>query len=439
MICSNCGNENKDGNLFCEFCGNRMMQYEAPKKKKSNFVKIGVIVIAALSIIVGALAVVLILKNKDDGIPGKGGGETTSEVSEEASSEEASSEETDNDSAVAVYSDRLNAIAVDKGFCADGTIKGSEYFTLCDDLYDTGDLNAYACNYSDTGILSYAMGDYLDGNKAMIVILNEEDGIHAELYKYDNDDAVFVDDKLLNLNTSLTYYDSNNNLKHTSGTIRFDEMLVGFFSMEYTDHDYSFFIKEIDSVYYLCIYYYRYEKLDVRTDGQYFKMYEISSDGLLEDKEIGVHNECLGTWAPELSVRIDSYDHKNDTYGEGMVYDGLADEVNKSGRDINDYTEEEAAAFNRDNLRNAVQDLDRLLDNWKLSDLKYTGSYDTDDWGRDWEEWYDYRMVNSDIAFLHIRMFCDYKYDVPSSETAQLIIEDRSELIGDIATWWRDE
>ena len=435
MLCSNCGNNNKDGNAFCEFCGNRLIQYE--KKKNNSVVKIGIIVICALVLIVGVLAVLVILKNKDDENKPKVKIEDETTVEAE---EEASSEETDNDSAVAVYSDRLNAIAVDKGFCTDGTIKGSEYFTLCDYVYDSGDLlNAYACNYSDTGILSYSMGDYLDGNKAMIVILNESDGIHAELYKYENDEAVFVDDKLLNLNAGLSYYDSDNNLRYTSGTIRFDEMLVGFFSKEYTDHDYSFFIKEIDSVYYLCIYYYRYEKLDVRTDGHYFKMYEISPDGLLEDKEIGVHNECLGTWAPEYSMRIDSYNHKDNTFGEGMVYDGFADDVNKTGRDINDYTEEEVSAFNRDNLRNGVQDLDRLLDNWSLSDMKYTGSYDTDDWDRDWKEWYDYRMVNSDIAFLHIRMYCDYDYGTPSSETAELIIEDRSEMVGDIATWWRDE
>ena len=413
------------------------MQYEPAEPKKSNAVKIGIIVITALVLVVGTLAVFVILKSKDDKKPA---GKENEDPGPARVEEEASSVETFNDAAVAVYCDKLNAISVDKGFCTDGTIKGSEYYTLCDYVHESGTyLNAYACNYSETGILAYTMGDYLDGNKAMVVILNESDGIHAELYKYENDEAVYVDDKLLKTNGALSYYDVDNNLRFTSGTIRFDEMIVGFAGQEYSDHDYSFFIKEIDSVYYLCIYYYRFEKLNVRTDNQCFKMYEISPDGLLEDKEISVHNECLGTWAPEYSMRIDSYDHKTNTYGEGMVYDAFSEDINKTGRSMDDYTEEEISAFNKDNLRSGVQDLDRLFDNWNLSDLKYTGSYDTDDWERDWNEWYDYRMVNSDIAFLHIRMYCDYVYGTPACDTSELIIEDRSEMLSGIESWWRKD
>ncbi len=337
-----------------------------------------------------------------------------------------------------MYLEKLKELGEDLGYCTTGTF-GKEYFTQWYDVPGwEDDQGVYYTTYSEYGILSYSIGKYINGQDAMVVFVNKEDGIHALLYFGKSGNVELVGDKLLYTDGPQEYNLNTKDMGSTDGILKFDNFLIGFPSFICEDHEVDISIKEIDSKYYILLYYYRYETIDVREDSHHLVLFEISENGINDHKSVSAWNDCLGTGYLILSMSVDVFDYENNNLDHGETYDSLGDDKNATGKSYDDYDEEEAEAFNADNMTKGVERYNNALDSFGLSDLKYTGSYGTTDWDSDWDQWYDYRPVTPENSLLSIKIEAEYEYGVNIMDVATLTIKDNSEVTDDMASWWRE-
>ncbi|MCR4846551.1 MAG: zinc-ribbon domain-containing protein [Eubacterium sp.] len=478
MFCPNCGNQIEDGSLFCPFCGgstgnqptgNEVTQlYEeepvtqlnpefnmmqaSKKTAKPSRKKIYIISALATGVLVAAgvlTAVLLLGKNNKPKVPKTT--ETTVATATEAETTEEVVSEAEKEEMELKLEEKLKEVCEENGYCKTGEL-GADFFDVSADIgFDT----TYRCQYSEKGVLSYRIGEYLPGTNVLIVFLNEDDGVHVRLYVPNNDTVEMIDDQLLQATGCTHYYveDFTGNIEDAPATgknLVISDILIGGVYFYNYDHNYTVDIIEINSEYYIRTCYYKGVNYNTTMNENYVTLTKINADGFQLYKSLSIENDCLGTSPLIYTMKIKVYD-----YVEDSEFKFEADEweryktENSIEEDWDDpNTESLIQSYNKDNLTKSIEQINKFYDEAGLPEMKYSGSYDTDDWDSDWNEWFKYDVTVYSKPLFSIRAVIDKDilYSVMRGEKSiyeylRFAITDNSadvnEYSDSIRKWWR--
>ena len=315
----------------------------------------------------------------------------TEAVTEEiATATEAASEE---EAVTSVMLAKLEELGNERGYCKAGEF-GAEAFEKKPN--EVGPTDGYLQgNYSDRGILSAKMDKFFSDKEDMIVFLNEDDGIHAELYTEKDGKAELVSDTNLNVNI--------NNI--VIGTREGEE--------NYTcanDDEYMFSVGMSGGAWKLVIY---EKKVAYDTNNHKVTVYDITDSGL--------EFKFSGLMAPGMYIDMDPDFH--DDCAISIIHygpDGKYIESEDTGKHY--YGDEGQAKFKKYIADAGAEEIANLSDDFWQSHIE-----------RKW----DYYIITPDQADLYISAYQENRYseDYLFPHNPKLVIGENTTLSEN--AWWR--
>ncbi len=318
-------------------------------------------------------------------------------LTEEASTEVVTETEAATEAVVeektSVMLAKLQALGEEIGYCTMGEFGADKYDKIPN---ETGSCEAYLkSNYAETGILTAKIDSFFSDSEAMIVFVNKEDGIYAQLYVEKDGAAELAAEKSLNV----TFGDVKLGTQTEDGCDVYAA----------NDKEYMFKIVKSGDKVKLVIY---SKTVAYDTDSHKITVYDIN--------ESGIEFVYSAMMSPAL---IFSPDFGDDCGIHIISYDADNKYIDNEERKTNYHGDEGVAAFNEHLAEVGIADEVKVADNfWQLHQ----------------ERKWDYYVITAEEADLYIGAYQENRYteDIMFPHNPKLVLGDNStDLAGN--AWWR--